>query len=391
MHNPAMIRRILLGLLAVFAITTAEAAQTPEARYAAALAVLEAKCGDDCGFGVDESNPEEVKALDALWDATQDWTLAFLESNPGIALEPLKTELLNRHPPTFQSPSIAPDWVTSLADDLYAFSTRWDQIGTAFLVGKRNGRWTVLWDVRKTDTRHFPVLNAWRTDHGGGACRDDDLGYACGSLSGGIFPLKPDAEGKLRFGLGGTYAQGGGFTFTKQISFWRWDGKNAEPLLAHTYQQYIEDSQASVPDTPSRIVVRVKDKFKSVGVCCAGRQLNWTFRILPDRIEDQGKKPLYPEADAVDAVYAALQDHRSAEGAATPAALSFMGRNLPDGLGNFVTRRSGSGATVCLSSDAFESFFVRFRLVRRGGKFFIAKAERVAGDLDQHCSRQKGE
>lgn len=375
---------------AILATAAIAEPQTPEERYDAALKVLKAHCGSDCLPGVG-SSPAEVKALDALWDATQDWTLAFLESHPGITTEKLTTELLNRHPMDVDAERVAPRQVTVLAPDLYAVSTDWNWIGNVFLVGKRGGRWTVMWDIRRAETGRFGVLKAWQSDHGGDSCRDDDLGYACGSLSGGVFPLKPDAQGRVRFGLGGTYAQGGSFTFTKQISFWRWDGTNAEPLLAHTYQQYLEDQQASVPNTPSRVVVRIKDEYKTVSACgsCVGRQLDWTFRILPDRIVDDGKRPLDPEADFIDALYVRLKDHQPVTGFGTPQALAVMAHPAPEGQGDFEVLRERSSAKVCLSAegaerptnpDIYATIFLRFSLERRDTGYFLTRVEPLSQD-----------
>lgn len=376
-------------LLATAMISSACASPTPEERFNAAVKVLRAQCGDYCSPG-EGSDPAERKAIDALWDATQDWTLAFLESHPGITTEKLKTELLNRHPRNMEAESVAPGWVAVLAHDLYAFSTDWNWAGNVFLVGKRGGRWTVVWDIRSAETGRFAVLKAWRSDHGGDSCRDDDLGV-CGSLFGGVFPLKPDAQGRVRFGLGGTYAQGGGFTFAKQISFWRWDDTKAEPLLAHTYQQYLEDQQASEPNTPSRVVVRVKDEYKTVSACgsCVGRQLDWTFRIQPDRIVDEGKRPLDPEADFIDALYVRLKDHRPVTGLGTPQALALMAHTAPEGMGDFEVQRDRSGAKVCLSAEGAErladpniyaTIFLRFSLERRGAGYFLTRVETLSQD-----------
>lgn len=390
-----MFKRALAGLTGLL-IAAQAIAGTPEERFDAALKVLKQHCETACGVGLG-GDTARAKAADALWDATQDWTLEFLAHHPGISNEKLKTELLNRHPMDIEAARVAPGGVTPLAPNLYAFATNWGEAGDVFLVSKREGRWAVVWDVRKAETGQFPVLKAWRTDHGGESCRDDDGHYGCGSLWGSAFPVKPDAQGRVRFGIGATYAQEGGFTFTKQISFWRWDGSRAEPLMAHTYEQYLEDQFASAPDTPERVVVRVKDEYGSVSSCgsCAGRQLDWTFRILPDQIEDKGKKSLYPEVDAIDAVYARLHDHQSVAGAGTPEALAVMAERRPEGMGDFVAQSDRTGTKVCLSSDSadgptradsYASLFLRFHVVRRRGRYFIDRAERLLeGDFNKLC------
>jgi hypothetical protein len=344
---------------------------TPEARYQAATTELKEYCGDLCDLGLD-NDPAEVKALDALWDATQDWTLAFLASHPGITVDRLKAKLAIRHPEEFKAARISPARVTLLAPDLYAFSAYWGVTGDVFLVGRRDGQWAVVWDVRKAETARFAALKAWRTDHAGAGCHDEeghDGRYDCGPLYGTAFALKPDAQGRVRFGLSGTYAQGAGFTLTSQISFWRWDGARAEPLLAETYH-HEEDDIARGRDTTETVVVRVKQDYRSFEACgaCEGRQFDWNFRVRPDGIVDAGKKLVHPEADFIDQVYDRLE---AATDAAPPAVLALMTANIPS-RGDFITSRN----EVCLFSDAFDEFDLIFHVVRRPGGYFIDRVNK---------------
>ncbi len=351
---------------------------TPEERYDAARKVLKTDCGDLCDLGLD-NDPAEVKALDALRDATQDWTLAFLTSRPGITIGTLKTKLAIHHPDEFKAARIAPTRVTLLAPDLYAFSAYWGVTGNVFLVGRRNGQWAVVWDVRKAETARFAALKAWRSDHAGAGCYDEeghDGRYDCGPLYGAAFALKPDAQGRVRFGLGATYAQGAGFTVKSQISFWRWDGTTAEPLLAETYS-HEEDDIARSRDSADTVVVRVKDAFKSFyshGGNGVGRQLDWSFRILPDRIADEGTKPLYPELDAVDDVLDHVLNQKPATDLASLVALKSLRKILGpaphDGQEiDRAVQRTSSGAQVCLATDGLAA--THFVLTRRGNGFFV--------------------
>jgi hypothetical protein len=344
------------------------------------LKVLEAKCDQFCGY--DLADAAEVKALDDLWDATEDWTAAFLTSHSLRDLtrtnEKRETDALNRRP----NNTAAPDSVTPLAPDLYAFTAQWGEAGTVFLAQKQAGHWQVVWDIRKADTKAFPVLTSWRSEAARNNCREhasDDHYADCGPLSGAVTVLRPDAQGRPRFMLRATYAQFAGMTVGNQISFWRWNGHAAEPLIAKTYAFMIDDSSATETVTPDRATLWVKDEFKSFYACggCIGRQVHWTFRVLPDRIVDEGQKPVVPELDAVDAFIERLMNKRSAADLASPAAIASLDRileplregGLDMEMGRAITR-TANGADVCLSTDGLPA--TMFGLEKRGSRFFVA-------------------
>jgi hypothetical protein len=288
--------------------------------------------------------------------------------------------------------SVAPIDVVALTSDVYAFAAQWGATGTIFLASRRDGEWAVVWDIRKADVGRFSALKAWRTDHARAGCEDEkgqSRFYDCGPLYGVAFPVKPDAQGRARFGVSATYAQGVGFTVTSQISFWRWDGTKAEPLFGSTYV-HEEDDIARGLNAADTVVVRVKEDYRSFEACgaCNGRQYDWTFRVLPDRIEDGGKRLVHPEADFIDAVYADLQDHKPVAAAGTPQALALMERHQPS-RGDLVTWPNSAGADVCLFSDAFDTFDIHFKVVRRNGGYFIAKATQIPAKWNKpHCARQ---
>ena len=97
---------------------------------------------------------------------------------------------------------------------------------------------------------------------------------------------------------------------------------------------------------------------------------------------DEGTRPLYPEADFVDGVYARLQDHVPVSDAGTPQTLALMAKSIPVGRGDIVTHRDQTGAKICLSADWFDStntndsVFMLFHVMRRENSYFIDKADR---------------
>lgn len=357
---------IAAALAGLFVAGQMLADPTPEERYAAARKILEKDCSTACGLGIGD-DPAELKALDAMWDASEDWTLTFLRLHPNLTAAALKARLTRKSPMLFEEARIGPTAVAQLAPGLLAFSLDWGESGTVFLAAKRNGTWTVAWDARKAETGSFAALEAWHSDQAQPDCHDDAGHFRCGPLYGAAIPLKPDAEGRVRFGLIGTYAQGAGFTVTSQISFWRWNGRTATPLFASTYA-HEEDDVIRGRSATDTVVVRVKEDYRSFEACgsCNGRQVDRTFRVRPDRIEDGGKRLVHPEADFVDQVYDRLDRHLPVKNMAAPKVAAEMSANVPS-RGDFITKRS----QVCLFSDAFDNFVVQFHVARRAHGYFI--------------------
>ncbi len=360
-----MITRILLLLLGVLLLGPLAAA-TPEERYQAALMVLTKDCGDVCGFGLSE-NPAEAKALHALWDATQDWTLEYLGAHPDLDPEHIETDLLNRS--NSGREAIAPVEMVMLAPDLYAFAAQWVETGNVFLVGKRGGRFAMVWDIRKADTGKFPILKAWRGDGRTVHCQYSE--DECCVLSAGVTKLIPDARGRPRFAVRATYAQIAGFTFAKQLSIWAWSGATAVPLFAKRYLHTIEGRAPRFEDR--RVTLWPKEEYKTFGAygCCDGRPVAWTILIGPDGVDDLGERPLFPEIDAIDAVFYRIWQRQPVDNLGTPKALAAMAALVdahrwspsPDAvdytkidyLDDFSVRPNGANRTVCLALNTVDN------------------------------------
>jgi hypothetical protein len=360
---------------------------TPEARYDAAMAELKRHCDDFCGWGLGK-DPAEVKALDALWNATQDWAVAFLDNHPGVTAEKLQTEFLNRHREGHES--VEPSDVVLLAPDLYAFATQWGETGNVFVVGKREDHWAVVWDIAKAETGNFPTLKGWRSTAAQTACRDKSSN--CGPFYGTAFALKPDRQGRVRFGVRAIYAQMAGATVGGQVSFWRWDGAKGEPLLAGTFAVMADDAGDTF--APEKVTIRTKHDFKTFYGCggCVGRQLDWTFRVLPDRIVDEGKKPVVPELDAVDELLFRIAHRKPAADLAGPGVIATLTKQIEPAKGDDggfgmemdrKIRHSANGSTVCLLVDGLP--MNTFVLERRQGRFFITDARKTRANSRGTC------
>ncbi|MDE2183530.1 MAG: hypothetical protein KGJ78_10970 [Alphaproteobacteria bacterium] len=306
------------GLAGLVLLGQASAAPpTPEARYAEALAALDAKCDEFCGYGINGSL-EERRALDALWDATQDWTVAYLSDRRKIDLRKINTDLVNRH--AHERTNIAPDAIFALQPGLYGVLSSWEWTGNVFLVEKHEGRFRVAWDIRKADAGAFPVLKAWHTDRARNDCEKDGNASrdVCGPIIGNEIKLLPrDGDGRVRFALLATYGQLAETTVAGQLSIWTWDGTAPRIQWAKRYTYNFED--ASWRQHGELLKIRATGWWRMFFACgtCIGRQMNWTIRIGPHRIDDLGMTPVVAELDALDEIFYRVWKHLPADDLAT--------------------------------------------------------------------------
>ncbi|MGA7713974.1 MAG: hypothetical protein WCA81_18925 [Rhizomicrobium sp.] len=362
-----------------------------QARYDAAKTLL-AKHTDS--FSLD-STREGREALDEYWAAIQDWTVWYLNSHsqmsPKEISEHLETQELNGGVEV---------GAEKIGTDLYAVSAGYGEIGTVFLVAKRDGRFAVVWDIRHVmalDATKFPALTAWSTDHARDPCPsvktdDGSLWDRCGPIHGGIDVLPPDSSGHIRFYIAATYAQAASETVAGQLSVWTWNGRTATPVLVKNYAYTIEDWRVGLKG--SLLTIRVKDEYKmftSAG-CCAGRQMNWTFRVGPDHIDDLGMKPLIPELDAIDDLLFKVWHHLPTDAIAAPnvaaTLASFMKAQQARGefdpefptFGMFMgssVQRGQQSTSVCLATDNDDAALLAFRMKHTEKGYFLSDVTKV--------------
>ncbi|GAA0550730.1 hypothetical protein FHS83_001279 [Rhizomicrobium palustre] len=306
-----MVTRILLGLLTVFAIARAEAADTPKQALDAATKVLSSHTD---GFYLDHKAGAET-ALDNFRTAAQRWAVAYLDAHPKAAPSALKAaaEAMDRELSiTF----------TPLAPELMAVSASYGELGNVFLLAKQGTHYAVVWDIRKTgpDTARD---NGW----GAMAAFGDGCGRCCDcrALYGDVYALPPDAAGHIRFYIDGGYAQPAGATRGAEISIWAWDGKAAKALFKGDYVS-VADDLPIVEAKDDTILVHPKTQYRMFYACgaCSGRKLTWTLKLTGDGVRDLGKRVDLPEADAVDEVFLRLWQGKGASALAAPKVLEKM-------------------------------------------------------------------
>jgi hypothetical protein len=264
--------------------------------------------------------------------------------------------------------------------------------GTAFILRREGREFRTKWSITEPLPNGAPgadvlavwSLRRWKTSGPYAACAQ--LGHPRTSV------LSADAQGRPRFYLAATYAQDMGGTMAGQISFWRWNGRSAEPLLARGFAFAIDQDATERLDGDT-VRVRVKDEHKRMFACgqCNGRQRDWIFRVGAQRIADLGKTSLVPELDLVDDVVDRLLTRRAANDLAAPQAVALLKAQLrearqadmlssPETLGmyDYWVRPVGAMRQLCLATDF--GFVDLFTISRKSGKLRIVAAKSLSHD-----------
>jgi hypothetical protein len=381
------------------------AGPTPEERYREAAGRL-----TPCQYciGINDT-PKDVAALEDVWKSAEDLIVARLIS--GRTIEQIQTEMLNRQTAGMIA---APTSFVTLGPDLYGITNdTLDTTGTAFIVGKREGRFEVLWDIRhlpERDLTQFPMLKAWSAKSAADSCRShtpDDHWRECGPLSGDFRLLSPDAHGHIRFLLDATYGQMAETTVGAQLSVWTWDGETAKPVWGSLYGWNFEDVSRRLEG--EFLKYRVTAYWHTLFACgsCIGRQMDWTLRLRPDGVDDLGMKPVVPELDAFDELAWRIFKGENADDLATPEVLrdmraivaeekagdkALMGKDYDPNwfsfgmlVGHQVLKVRG-GSELCLVTDSAGPFRIHFE--QHSGRMFLGKMTRYTGEFDfDFCSK----
>jgi hypothetical protein len=306
-----------------------------------------------------DGTPQGEHALSRAWTLLADWTAAYLNEHPDATPKRLKRaapggdlDVLSLGPRTVL--------VSAAVDNAF---------GTIFIVDGSEGTYRAVWSIRGRRSRDaFPLLGAWTARAAGTTCRqnqrDDDNGAMCGSLGGSILRLSDDAAGHPRFFIDAGYSEIAGMTELEQMSIWTWTGRTAQPLIVSTFGANLEDDGPRFDGT--LLKVRLGESYRMIPPAWdhLERELDWVFRLDPDRIEDLGKAPLAPEVDVVDELLFRAAHHLSADGLAAPQVEEAVGKlfrdlsaQSEDGEPSFsmsgspVVRHRDGKTLVCLPTD----------------------------------------
>lgn len=385
--------RILAVLAALLLAGQAfTAPPTPEQRYRAAAA--EVLTHSDEFFSLDGSDAA-VRALDRMWDAFEDWSLAYLRSHPKANAKELEAAA-----PVAETHGETP-WVVELEPGLFAVTMRFANKADVYLL-RRSG---IAWDIRKAAPAR-KGLRDWSTWLATPACynqltkkHDGHCGpqfdYAV------VSPLPRDRHGRLRFYIDADYAGNGG-TRLYQFSIWRWDGQRAAPLIVKNHAAADYDEQI-VTGQGDLLLVRVKQAYKTLGAygCCAGREMDWRFKLTPDGVRDLGQTPVTPELDAVDSLIDRLWDEKPAGDLATPAVIAALNPLVAERraeeakepvanrefamLALSAVERGRAGTKLCLVLDRWTSGASRQLVFDVGPENFLKSLEIKVADPHSGC------
>jgi hypothetical protein len=247
-----------------------------------------------------------------------------------------------------------------------------DAFGTIFIVDGSDGPFRPVWSIRERAGREaFPLLDAWTAKGAAEDCRKEagDLDWLrCGSVGGAAHRLPDDARGHPRFYVEAHYTERAGNTEAGQLSFWTWNGTKAEPQLVTIISTNLDDEPTRFDGT--LLKVRVAENYRMISPWWdhLDRELDWVFRVGPERIGDLGKVPVVPEVDAVDEVLFRAAHHLSADDLATRAAQAKVGKIIAEArdddarygengdpslgmAGGFTLRHEDGRSLVCLPTE----------------------------------------
>lgn len=385
-----MTRNVSRAMIVAFALmTTSSTGQTDVSAgrlgddYKSAVAELTSHWD---GFQVDD--PAALPALDRSWSLFADWLAEWRTQYPQATPDLIEAAAKSLNP------TLALDIVPlDAADDLVAMHD--GETGTVFVLHRADDGFAVAWELRgawKDWGLKYPVLRAWSSVSADDGCRTrvpENQWTSCGPLFAEIARLPDDEKGRPRFAVSGEYAAVAGFTVGMQMSVWTWDGKNASPALAYSYDHLLDDSPVFALKGDV-LTVREKREFISFGACgaCEGKQVEHRFRIGPAGVADLGSVSSAPELEAIDAVMTRAIHGEITDGLASPEAMAALRPAVvtaradtspgeTTSFGDYATpdiRRIVNGVTtVCFSSD--ESGPLKFTLKPKGSGFFISAVQ----------------
>lgn len=243
-----------------------------------------------------DGEPQSARALGRAWTLLAEWTAAYLNEHPDATPKRLKRA----------APGGDLDALPLGPRTMLVSAAVGSAFGTLFIVDGSDGRFHPAWSIRDRAGREaFPLLDAWTARAARETCRKaagDPDWLRCGSLGGAPKRLPDDAQGHPRFYIEAGYAEVAGNAVAEQLSFWTWKDGKAEPQFVTTFGTNIDDEPTRFDG--GLLKVRAAEDYRVIAPWWdhLDRELDWTFRVGPEGIEDLGKTPIAPEVDVVDEI-----------------------------------------------------------------------------------------
>ncbi|MEA3003948.1 MAG: hypothetical protein QOH81_2736 [Sphingomonadales bacterium] len=349
----------MIGLPIALLLASAPADPRPPAQAQAELRASHNALSPDTDGSFLDGDPKAPALLDRHWAAIRRWTEAWLDANRPAA------------PRRLAAAAKAADRnlevsALDIAPGVLAVSASENEIGTVFILRRTEDGFRTAWTASapgRAALVGYPTLAGWSPGMARTSCRES--GRTCGPLYGKLGSLPPQKNGRRRFYIDATYAQPAGATVGGQLSIWEWDGHEAKPLFADTYQ-YMIDQPYRVHVDRSILHVGVKGEFRTFFSCgqCSGRQMDWRIAVDEDGVRDLGRRDRVPELALADALLDRMFRRRPSPGVA-PADLRLLRRQVAEAdderafgmLMGWTLRRRGRVEELCLAGDADTDIF----------------------------------
>jgi hypothetical protein len=311
-----------------------------------------------------------------MWRASADAVVNLLSQQPGATTQQISLVLCKLDGPSADCKGDngpAPD-VIQLGPQLFAAALFSGEVGTAFIVGPRNGKPTLLWSIEDAAPQTMDprgLLGAWKLDRAGEKCRDANSEHkpgTCGPLYATLGLLTPDSNGHPRFYISAGYAQIMGATIGKQASVWRWADDRANLLWIDWYN-FMIDQKLGDHFKDGILSFGEKEEFRSFFACgsCEGRAVMQRLRITSNGVDNLGKQSTMPELDLIDELFWRLSEGKSTANIATSQVSRLVQAQIVDAkresqtiepnffsvgmLDDFSIHPSVRGARVCFTAD----------------------------------------
>lgn len=388
--------------------------QAPEQNYAKAYQVLRAHSEPYSFFH--DGSPEAVTATQQMWSAVAEFISKQQEHAPNTSVASLNHSLclltVEALPPEAVQETAEEQCaerrgdateVVDLGQGLLVVAPSVGESGTVFLLGERDGKSAVLWSIASAGPQRLDpdgLIGAWGADRASGTCRekeDPKSWGTCGPLYANVGKLPPDEKGRPRFYVDAGYEQAMGFTIGKQTSIWLWDGDRAELQWIGSHEFMIDQGIGTTFDEDKGVLmIGQKGDFRTMFDCgvCIERPMEQRLLITKSGVEDLGLRSLVPEMDAIDEFLwrlshglptASVASAQSAQLLRSQVVQATLESRKIDkdyysvGMVSDVTRRTKSGAEVCMDADELGTLIVQMRRTVDGG-YFITHIAQPSGE-----------
>lgn len=334
------------------------------------------------------SDRDIFEAWNRLWSVIGDWTVAYLEETPNVAVADVAKKIEELYPLHATAVQLAVGDQTTYVVSVYAHKSS-DNLalnGTFFIVTRTGARsFRVAWNIKDIAAKHY-------------ASRDEigywayvNFAYSDGPLIVSSVSRLPSSKTDTpRFYIDATaMAAAGGFP--KQISIWEWNGSEAMPLLIKTYRS--TGYTGEVEFDGEYLKIPMKEDYKIVDSCgtCPGATVVWTLKVTSSGIDDLGRAYVEPEMKLLDDLWDRVRHEKNTDDLASHQVVETL-REIKENMHEDGSLGQGGGDVVLTANDFRILRFgadelgcahVFFEIVTRNSNLYFSKV-RVVEDCEHN-------